>query len=72
MSANPEQGPEPDPLEFAADQAIAACDGDVRAAVRALIVANGLLETELRDVYAVASKGFARGRVKRSRPGEGS
>jgi hypothetical protein len=32
-----------DPLDLAADQVIAACDGDVRAAVCALIVANGLL-----------------------------
>ena len=37
-------------------------------AVQALIVANGLLEAELRDVYAATSKGFARGRTKRNRP----
>jgi hypothetical protein len=36
-------------LEAAADQVIAACDGDVRAAVRALIVAKGLLEAELKS-----------------------
>ena len=58
--------PKPDALEAATDQAIAACDGDARATVQALIVANGLLEAELRDVYAATSKGFARGRVKRS------
>jgi len=45
---------------------IAACDGDVRAAVRALIVAKGLLEVELNDVYAATAKGFARGGIKRS------
>ena len=47
MSANPKPLQEPDPLDAAADQVIAACDGDVRAAVRALIVAKGLLEVEL-------------------------
>ena len=57
---------EPDPLDAAADQVIAACDGDVRAAVRALIVAKGLLEVELNDVYAATAKRFARGRIKRS------
>jgi hypothetical protein len=30
--------------------------------VRALIVANSMLERELSDVYAKASKGFLRGR----------
>ncbi|UEM17802.1 hypothetical protein J4G43_049675 [Bradyrhizobium barranii subsp. barranii] len=53
--------PELDPLDVATDQVIAACDGDVRAAVRTLIVANGLLEAELSDVYAATSKGYARG-----------
>ncbi|CCE10693.1 hypothetical protein BRAS3843_520209 [Bradyrhizobium sp. STM 3843] len=53
---------EPDALELAADQIIAACDGDVRAAVCALIVAKGLLEAELSEVYASSSRGYARGR----------
>jgi hypothetical protein len=68
MSASPEPNPQPEPdaLEIATDEAIAVCDGDVRAAVQALIVANGLLEAELRDVYAAA--GFARGRANRVRP----
>jgi hypothetical protein len=57
--------PEPDALELAADEVIAACDGDVRAAVCALIVAKGLLEAELNEVYASSSKGYARGRIKR-------
>jgi hypothetical protein len=57
---------ESDPLELATDQVIAACDGDVRAAVRALIIAKGLLEAELNDVYAATSKGNFRGRVKRN------
>ena len=66
MSANPKLLQKSDPLETAADQVIAACDGDTRAAVRALIVAKGLLEAELNDVYATTSKGYSRGRIKRS------
>ena len=67
MSGSPEPNPPPEPtaLEIATDQAIAACDGDLRATVQALIVANSLLEAELNDVSAVASKGYARGRLKR-------
>ena len=66
MPANPRPIPECDPLELATDQVIAACDGDVRAAVRALIIAKGLLEAELNDVYAATSKGYARGRIMRN------
>ncbi|WP_315730322.1 MULTISPECIES: hypothetical protein [unclassified Bradyrhizobium] len=60
--------PERDALELAADQVIAACDGDVRAAVCALIVAKGMLEAELNEVYASSSKGYARGLIKRDHP----
>lgn len=49
-------------LEAAAAEAIQACDGDLRATIRALIVANALLERELAAVYAKSSKGFLRGR----------
>ena len=56
---------EPDALELAADQIIAACDGDVRAAVCALIVAKGLLEAELSEAYASSSRDYTRGRIKR-------
>jgi hypothetical protein len=66
MSADRKPLHEPDPLDVAADQVIAVCGGDVRAAVRALIVAKGLLESELNDVYAASSKGYARGRIKRN------
>jgi len=48
-------------LDIAADQAIAACGGDMRSAIRALILANEFLEMELRDVYASVSKGYSRG-----------
>jgi hypothetical protein len=63
MFPDPKPVRQTDPLDVAADQVIAACDGDVRAAVRALIIAKGLLEAELEDVYAATSKGFARGRI---------
>lgn len=48
-------------LEEAADEAIRACGGDPREAVKALIVANGFLEDQLAQV----SYGYARGKVPR-------
>jgi hypothetical protein len=47
-----------DELEAAADQAIAACGGDAREAVKALIVANRFLETDLEKVRAAVSLGY--------------
>ena len=49
MQPDTSSAPNPlDPLEAAADQAIAACGGDTREAVKALIIANHLLEEKLR------------------------
>ena len=59
---NPEQS-DTDPLEAAADQAIATCGGDAREAVKALIVANHFLETELEKLRAAVSTGYARGKL---------
>ena len=59
---NPEQS-DTDQLEAAADQAIATCVGDAREAVKALIVANHFLETELEKLRAAASTGYARGKL---------
>ena len=56
---------ESDRLEAAADQAIAACNGDMRSAIRALILANEYLEYELCEMFAAVSKGYARGRNRR-------
>lgn len=56
-----DQPPEPDRLEVATDQAIAACGGDARAAVKALIVANEFLEAQVEELQADVSKGYARG-----------
>ena len=50
-------------LEAAADQAIAACGGDTREAIKALIVANHFLETELEKLRAAVSTGYARGQL---------
>jgi hypothetical protein len=61
---NPQPEPDRDRLEAAADQAIAACGGDARQAVRALIVANEFLETQLRELQAAVSHGYARGKFE--------
>jgi hypothetical protein len=65
MSAGPEtSAPTPDDLEAAADQAIAACGGDVREAVKVLIVANGFLEEQIAKLKAAVSIGYARGKFE--------
>jgi hypothetical protein len=42
---------EAEDLEVAVAQAIAACDGDLRATIRALIVANAFLEKQVSHGY---------------------
>ncbi|GLH80230.1 hypothetical protein SSBR45G_51390 [Bradyrhizobium sp. SSBR45G] len=49
-------------LNAAMDQAIAACGGDLRATIRALIVANDYLETEVTELMKAVSHAYARGR----------
>ncbi|UFX42407.1 hypothetical protein HAP47_0024485 [Bradyrhizobium sp. 41S5] len=51
MSARPESDDD-DGLEAAVDQAISACGGNLRATIRALIVANEFLENEVRTGQA--------------------
>jgi hypothetical protein len=51
-------------LEVAVDQAIAACDGDMRAAIRALIVANNYLESEVGELMKAVSHAYTRGRFR--------
>jgi len=60
MSANP--APVPDELEVATDQAIAACGGNLRETIKALIVANDYLESEVAELMKAVSKAFVRGR----------
>jgi hypothetical protein len=61
-SSSPSNTEEDDGLEAAVDQAIAACGGDMRSAVRALIVANDFLESEVSELMKAVSHAYARGR----------
>jgi hypothetical protein len=63
MSSAPNPQSDADQLEAAADQAIAACGGDTREAVEALIVANHFLGTDLEKLQAAVSMGYARGKL---------
>jgi hypothetical protein len=53
--------PDGDRLEATADQTIAACGGNARDAVKALLVANEYLEAEMQELRAAVSSGYARG-----------
>ncbi|HEV7880732.1 hypothetical protein [Bradyrhizobium sp.] len=46
--------------EQACDQAIAMCGGNMRGAIKALIMANEYLEHELQELQALASGGLTR------------
>ena len=63
MSSSPNPQSDADQLQVAADEAIAACGGDPREAVKALIVANHFVETELEKLRASVSTGYARGKL---------
>lgn len=52
-------------LKQATDEAIAACGGDARETVSALLVANSALEEEVSRLSFRVSAGYARGRVRR-------
>ena len=72
MNASLEQtGPAPADLDAAADQAIAACGGDTRETVKALIVANDFLQAQLDELGRKVSTGYARGRLPRARERKG-
>jgi hypothetical protein len=49
-----------DRYEQACNQAIAMCDGNLRSTIKALIMANEYLETELQELQATLSSGHAR------------
>ena len=68
MSSAPNPQSDADQLEAAADQAFAACGGDAREAVKALIVANHFLETDLEKLKAAVSMGYARGKLVEQLP----
>ena len=68
MSASPEYAAsEAEDLEAAADQAIAACGGDARKAVKALLIAVDFLEAQSAELRAAVSAGYARGRFELAR-----
>jgi hypothetical protein len=52
-------------LEAEVEEAIALCGGDVRAALRATLIANAYLEAEIERLTEAISRGFARGRLRR-------
>ena len=63
MSSEPQPNTQDaDELEAEIDQAIAACDGDMRATIRALIVANNYLESEVSELMKAVSHAYVRGR----------
>jgi hypothetical protein len=64
QSAAPNPQGDADRLEAAADQAIAACGGDVRDALKAMIVANEFLESEVCELMQAVSHAYVRGRFK--------
>jgi hypothetical protein len=53
-----------DCYEDAVDEAINACGGDARAALKALLIANEFLEHELERTAVQVSKGYARSRIR--------
>ena len=63
-SAAPNPQADADRVEDAADHAIEACGGSARDAVKALIVANEFLETQVRQLQAAVSNGYARGKFE--------
>ncbi len=63
MSADPKPDhADDDGPEAAVDQAVAACGGDLRSTIRALIVANDFLENEVGELMKAVSHAYARGR----------
>jgi hypothetical protein len=71
MHAAPETStPAAGDLETAVDRAIAACGGDARQAVKALLVANNFLEARVAKLQASVATGYARGRLDPRHPEE--
>jgi hypothetical protein len=53
-------------LEAEVNDAIATCGGDVRAALRATLIANAYLEGEIERLTGAISTGFARARIRKA------
>jgi hypothetical protein len=52
-------------FEAETDEAIAVCNGDVRAALKASLIANAFLEEQLAIVVEMVSTGYGRGQVRK-------
>jgi hypothetical protein len=61
-SASQANAQDTEDLDAAVDQAVAACDGDMRATIRALILANNYLESEVSELMKAVSHAYVRGR----------
>jgi hypothetical protein len=46
-----------DPREATIDQIVATCNGDIRGALKALLLVNEQLEAELQQLYAAVAHG---------------
>jgi hypothetical protein len=57
-------------LDIEVQQAIALCDGDAIAALRATLFANAFLEVELERLKTSVSTGYSRSKVRK--PGKGA
>jgi hypothetical protein len=64
MSSVSKPDEQDDGLAAAVEQAIAVCGGDMRAAVRALIVAHNYLESEMAKLKKAVSHAYTRGRFR--------
>jgi hypothetical protein len=64
MSSVSKPNEQDDGLDAAVEQAIAVCDGDMRAAIRALIIANNFLESEISELKKAVSHAYTRGRFR--------
>ena len=53
-------------VEAEVAEAIASCGGDVRAALRATLIANEYLGAEIERLTEAISTGFARGRMRKA------
>jgi hypothetical protein len=57
--SEPASPSDPNRYEQACDQAIAMCDGNLRSTIKALIMANEYLESELQELQAAISNDCA-------------
>jgi hypothetical protein len=64
QTAAPNPQADADRREAATDHAIAACGGDARDAVKALIVANEFLEAQVAELRAAVSNGYVHGKFE--------